>query len=286
MFDKDAIQALQEADSITASGAVVLVALGRDPSGANNSGLAALPNHFTVHDLEKHLPTRRRARGNVVTEDLASFTAYTHLHAEAGASVFIHTDGMTATSVLNLGTPTAPGHADNTAQLVRKRTAAFNALQAISGNQVKQATAAEWLEDWATHITCYNADGQIAHGLAVQAVRNLTIEAMRKLESTEEQLSSTTSAFESVKASSRNPLPTHIYFECEPYHGFAKRTFVLRLAVLTGDSKPTLTLRVIKMEEHVQEMAAELAQRVREAINPEMDTAAIPVLVGAYRAAA
>lgn len=278
MFDKDAIRELQ-------IGAATYQAENALKAALDSKGIAALPDDFTVHDLEKHLPTRRRARGTVVTEDLSSFAAYTHQHAEAGASVFISTEGMTAISVLNLGTPDAPGHADNTAQLVSKRTAAFTALQAISGSQVKQATAAEWLEDWATHITCFNADGQISHGLAVQAVRNLTIEALRKLESTEEQLSSTTSAFESVKASSKNPLPTHIYFECEPYHGFAKRTFVLRLAVLTGDSKPMLTLRVIKMEEHVQEMAAELAQRVREAINPEMGNPAIPVLVGTYRAA-
>jgi uncharacterized protein YfdQ (DUF2303 family) len=231
------------------------------------------------------MPTRRRARGGMSTEDLPSFAAYTHQHAEAGATVFVNTDSMTATAALNLGTPTAPGHADNLVTLHSKATAAFVAMKNVSSGQARQATVAEWLEDWAPHITCFAGSDTVAHGLAVQAVRNLTIEAMRKLESTEEQLSSTTSAFESVKASSKT-LPTFIYVKCQPYHGFAERTFVLRLAVLTGESKPMLTLRVIRTEEHAQEMAAELAQRVRDAINPigNEPLALIPVLIGTYHA--
>jgi uncharacterized protein YfdQ (DUF2303 family) len=281
MFDKDAIQALTEAGSIHAAMTTIDVALDKGAE-IHTRGIATLPNDFSVHDLEKHLPTRRRARGLMNSEDLASFAAYTHQHAEAGASVFVDTGDMTATAVLNLGLPTAPGHADNKALLTSKPTAAFTAMKAIASNQAKQATVAEWLEDWAPHITCYAGTDKVANGLAVQAVRNLTIESMRQLESTEEQLSSTVSAFEHVKARSKNPLPTFIYVRCQPYHGFEEREFVLRVAVLTGETKPVLTLRVIKMEEHTQQMAQELANRVRDAINTGA-TAPMPVLVGAYR---
>lgn len=285
MFDQKAIEALQEGKAILQAAGSLAIAMGNTTDGVTNA-IAALPNHFTVHDLEKHMPHRRHARGAMSTEQIHSFTAYTRAHAEKGAAVFVDQDQMQAIAVLNLGTPDAPGHADNKAVMLCKRTAAFQAMQSITGGAAKQAAAAEFLEDWTEHIKCFSGNDTVANGVAVQSVRNLTIEAFRKLEATEEQLSSTTSAFESVKASSKTTLPTLIYFTCAPYHGFEQRTFVLRLGVLTGDSKPTITLRVIRMEEHTQQMAAELATKVSDAINPKGTDAAqlLPVMVGVYRA--
>ena len=146
---------------------------------------------------------------------------------------------------------------------------------------------------------------------AVQTIRNLTIETARKLQSTVEQLSSSHSSFESVKASSTaGAVPDIIYFTCEPYAGLRERQFVLRLSVTTGESKPMLTLRVIKMETHTEEMAQELADKVALIItlpivkaqtatttSPDEDDPDIlaalepapqhiPVLIGTYRPAA
>lgn len=288
MIDKEAIKELKQAEDISAAVGAVAMALGRDEL-TDTRGVAALPSEFNILDLEKYLPIRRRARGAMETDDLASFASYTHQHAESGATVFVDPDKMAARAVLNLGEPDVPGHADNVAVLGSKRTAAYTAMLSICSGTSKQATASEWLEDWTQHIKCYAGNDPVANGVAVQSVRNLTIEEFRKMESTVEQLSSTLSAFESVKAGSKTALPTMIYFTCAPYAGFLDRTFVIRLGVLTGDNKPALTLRVIKFEEHQQEMAQEMAERVRNAINPsdkavgEFD-AQIPVLVGSYAA--
>lgn len=62
MIDKDAIKALEMGTSEAieqASRALLL--------DGQASHLAALPDNFTVHDLEKFLPNRRRARGNMST---------------------------------------------------------------------------------------------------------------------------------------------------------------------------------------------------------------------------
>lgn len=289
MFDKEAIEALQEGESITCAASAVHVALGRDPSGANTMGAAALPNHFTVHDLEKHMPTRRRARGLMVTDVLESFATYTLEHAEDGATVFVNTDDMSATAVLNMGTPEAPLHADNKANLISRQTAAYKALRAIAnGTGQKQATVAEFLEDWAGYVKCFSADGELSPPKAIAAIRKVTIETLRKLESEEQQLSASMSAFESVQASSKEALPTTLYFTCEPYKGFAERTFVLRLAVLTTGDKPAIGLRIVKQEEHDEEMAQELADRVATAIatNANAGLKNVPVLLGIYRAGA
>ena len=277
MFDKDAIDALTKAEAISAAQVCTQAAI-------DAHGPVPLPHDFQLHDTEKYLPRRRRARGAMATSVLADFAAYTKTHAETGATVFVSPDHMNATAVLNLGTYDTPGHADNTATLTLKRTAAFVALGQVAGGQGhKQATIAEFLEDWAGNVKCFNDAEDIAPPKAIAAIRKITIEAMRKLESAEQQLSATRSAFEHVQATSGpEPLPTLIYFTCEPYQGLQARTFILRLAVLTGNDEPAITLRVVKAEEHQEEMAAELASRVTEAL---ADTS-VPVHLGSYQAKA
>lgn len=272
MFDKEAIIALQEHASINAAN----VAL----AGTHETKeLAALPSDYTLHNLEPYLPLRRRARGTMTTAILAAFTGYTVAHAETGASAFINPESMAATAVLNLGTPTAPGHADNLAKLQLKKTAAYSALTAVAtGAGLKQSTAAEFLEDWPEHLKCFNDAGEIALPKAIAAMRKLTIESMRKLESSEQQLSASRSAFESVQATSVEPIPTTIYFECQPYSDLPRRMFVLRLGVQTGDTKPCITLRIVKAEQHAEEMANELGELIAVQFNGKE----IPVMLGSY----
>lgn len=276
MIDKDAITALTKAESISAATGAL--------AAAANSGfrVAALPDDFEVVDLERFDGVRRRARGVMATTIVADFAAYVAAHREAGATAFVNQDTMTASVVLNLGEPSLPGHADNLAKLETKQTAPFKALLGIAnGAGHKQQTVAEFLEDWTAHIQCFNDDGAISSPKAVAAVRKITIEAMRRQESSEQQLSASRSAFESVQASSADPLPHLVYFRCVPYVGLQERLFVARLGVLTSSDKPAITLRVINMEQHQDEMAAELAQIVRDALAEQ-----VPVHVGTYKAAA
>ena len=272
MFTEEAIIALQEHPSIVAAS----VALTRSN---DTKDLVALPSDYKLHDLESHLPLRRRARGVMETSALAAFGEYTLAHKEPGASVFVSPEHMTATAVLNLGTPDEPGQTDNRAKLTAKRTAAFDALLAhTSGQQLKQATVAEFLEDWQDNIFCQNAEGPVPMPKAVAAIRKLTIESIRKLESSEQNLGASRSAFESVQATSADPIPTGIAFTCNPYQDLEPRTFLLRLSILTGDAKPVITLRIIKREEHTEQMAEELAGLIESAFSGE----SIPVMLGGY----
>ena len=273
MFTKDSIEALTQAESISAANAALTVA----PS--NGEAVIALPDSFDVHDLEQYLPTRRRLRGSMTTPVLADFAVYTIDHKEAGATVFVGADNMQAVAVLNLGTPDEPGHGDNRAVLAPPKTAAFAALLAIaSGIQKKQTDVAEYLEDWAPLIRCENEAGEdIAVKHAAAAVRKITIEGTRRQESSEQQLSAARSTFEQVKATGTDHLPVLIDVTCEPYLGLDARTFGLRMSIVTGD-KPSLVLRVVMREQHDEEMAHELALLVRGALTGSD----VPVLVGSY----
>ncbi|MBX3653243.1 MAG: DUF2303 family protein [Ramlibacter sp.] len=280
MFSKEAIQELSQAQAIAAASTAVNEAI----SEHVGRGIVALPVDFTNHDLEKVLPLRRRARGVMTTSVISSFAQYVQDHKEEGASVFIDQNAMTATAVLNLGTPLEPGHADNLAKMEAKRMAAFAALlQTATGSALSQTKAAEFFEDWSGHLLFFK-DGseRVPPGRAIAAVRKLTIEALRKLESTEQQLSASRSSFESVSATSSDPLPTTIYFTCEPYHGLKSREFVMRLGVFTGGKDPAILLRIVNKEKHEEEMAVELA----ELVTGSLSASGLPVVIGKYHPAA
>lgn len=272
MFTKEAITALQEGEAIKAA----IIAL---TNTSSTKELAALPSDYQVRDLEPYLPLRRRARGTMTTSALDAFTGYTQMHAEQGCAVFINPDDMSATAVLNLGTPTEPGHTDNRACLKLKQTAAYRALLAhANGTGLKQATVAEFLEDWAENINCFNEAGAIVPAQAIAAIRKLSIESMRRLESSEQNLGASRSAFESVQATSVDPIPTKINFNCEAYTELSGRSFVLRLGVLTGADKPSITLRIVQAEKHAEDMANELA----DLISNEFSADEVNVLLGSY----
>lgn len=269
-MDYTAIKQIQQGAGIEQAAASI-------EGGLAGNGVTALPSDYKQHDLETFMSTRRRARGAMTTSAGPDFAQYVKTHAEEGACVFVDADSMQAVAVLNMGTTDAPGHTDNRAKLVLKRTAAYGALREIAGNGASQQYAAEFLEDWTAHIQCFNDEGHVAPHKAVAAIRKLSIETMRKLESSEQSLSASKSAFESIQATSADPIPTTIYFKCEPYHGLTEREFVLRLGVLTGGDKPRISLRIVKQELHDEEMATEFAERVRSVLGTD-----IPVMLGEY----
>lgn len=260
MFSKEAIEKLSEAQSITAARDAITAALDK------KSTAVALPTDFIIKDLEGFMLHRRRARGVMKTSVVADFAAYTESHFENGATIFIEPESMTATGVLNLGSPEVPGHADNFSQLIPNETAAYKALRGISGgNPQSQRAVAEFLEDWIDVIECYSDGVFVPPPKAIAAVRNITIEALRKLDTQEQQLSASKSSFESVQAKSIEPLPTLIKFRCKPYNDLNEREFMMRLGIVTSD-KPSLTLRIIKVEEHIEQMADELSGCIRKSI--------------------
>lgn len=274
MIDKDAIKALTEAESISAASTAVEIGL------VQNNGALALPEDFKLHDLEPYLPSRRRMRGSMTTTTANDFGAYVKKNAEAGAMVFVDKNNMHAVAVLNLGTTDAPGHCDNKATFKAERTAAYHALLSFVGaNARKQVEVAEFFEDWADLLAFRNDSGEVPLAKAIGAVRNLTIEASKKLNATEGNLSATRSTFESVQATSEDPIPTYVTFTTEPYFGLQSRAFVLRVSILTTGEKPLLSLRIIKQEQHDEEMAQELAELVRGVVDE-----GFPVAIGTFSA--
>lgn len=276
MITTEAIEALQKAEAIEcASAALSNVHL-------THSSLA-LPADFTVHDLEKFMPVRRRMRGTHATWCLDAFAEYVRQHNDDGM-VFVG-DNLSATAVLNLGNNEHPGHTDHRAELTLKIQQPYAALLDLAKRgAVSQREFAEFLEDWHTHITLQSNGNEMALNTGIAAVRKLTVAQSKKAEHTTQALSQSRSTFEQIEATSDNPLPTLMVFTCQPYHPLQTYSMAGRISVLTqGADTVALKLNLICHDEKRDQMAAELADLVREKLATSNAELAVPVIKGTFK---
>lgn len=233
----------------------------------------ALPNNFTLHNLEPSLPGRSRKRGTLNTDSIADFVSYVKAKAtdslrDGEPEGFIIAEDMAACVLFNVGFNAHElwGHADHRAMLELKRTAPYRSLLAINGSATDQRGLLDWIDDWAPHLQAYSdaPDQYKPLSEAIAAIRQVTITSKREQESTQEDFRGTRSTLEDVEAKSRVGLPGGFIFTCEPYLGLPEQSYRLRLSVLTGDEKPRLVLRVVRLEAEQEETVKRFKARLLE----------------------
>jgi len=227
----------------------------------------ALPESVRVVDLERFCDSRRRYRGAMRTSSITDYVAYSRVAAAESKEeclCFIDADDMSATTFFNLGDQSAPGHGDYQSYLRLKETAPLLELKARHGRRLTQTELAEWIEDWAAHIEAIDEDGAIIPlGCAAAAVRRITIGAQAEQTTEESSFGARRTSMTEVEAKNRHQFPAFIDFSCEPYQGLPQRSFRARLGLITGDS-PSISLRVVRMEQHQEEMAKELVEELEK----------------------
>ncbi|WP_044872000.1 DUF2303 family protein [Pseudomonas sp. LFM046] len=257
MLNKDALQLILD-QALAASGKE----LGTD------TPVALVPQSTQVVNLEEYMPGRSRFRGALSTASLEDFCGYVLQREVAGTQGYVDQDAMSCKVFFNLGDLDHPGHADDTANLKLKPTAAYKTLLAIAGSTLTQKDLAEWMEDWAQFLTA--TDGEASMGLvqAIAAVRNITIKAASERTHQEGNFNASRSAMDRIEAESQDKLPDALHFALVPYEGLGQRTFTLRLSILTGGDKPALKARwageEIQREEIAQEFKRVLSDKLGE----------------------
>lgn len=232
-----------------------------------------VPDNYDLQSVEKLQEGRSRFRGSMTTRSLPDFCAYVERRADAleeeqypTPSGFIDVDSMRCKLFFNLGNDVLPGHADDTAEVTLKPTAAFAALQQIAGRSLGQAELAEWMEDWAADLKVVGAEGEdIAVGVAVQKIRTIKIKSTAERTSTESNFSAGSSAMDQIEAAHAEQQPSDLLFTIKPYEGLIERTFKLRLSIITGE-KPTLKPRWVQQEAQEEEIAQEFKEVLKAQI--------------------
>lgn len=259
-MDNSAIKQIQQAQTTDAIQAAIGLLNTSEP-------MVAVPNDFAIKSLEQHMPNRSRFRGSFETNTMGAFSDYTKEHKQGCASCFVNGDSMKAKVIFDIGDKDTAGHCDHTALIQAIKLCDYSALLRINGDTLNQKELAEWVEDWADNITMIDkAGGEIDTGLAVAAIRTLTITSKQESSHVEETLRSNRSVMEEIEADGGDSLPHAISFRCKPYECIDFRNFVIRVSVLKSHEKPRFSLRVIQLELHQEQMANEFSELVKTSL--------------------
>lgn len=246
----------------------------------------AAPPAIELKSLEKFNAIRFSYRANYKTTSLDNFIAYALNYIKPGNMAFVQPDEMTARIIFDLGTIQEPGHCTHSSQLKLEQTAAYIALQKISDVELSQQQVAEFLEDWRHIVSAsgpQNDDGTWSDFIplvkAINAIRKIKIEALASKETTSSQFGASQSSLESIDVRGDDLPPAFIHFNCEPYFALPLRTFSLRLSVV-NKQRPCLILRIVRAEEHREQMAKQLANLVASKLSEAKEQ--ITVLIGEY----
>lgn len=260
MFDKSAITKLQEEASISNANHELT-----DHKLENK--VIALPSDYKIHNLEEFDKNRARFRGAFQTKSTSAFADYAIKNATEGATAFIDSEKMSSKLIVNLGNKNAPGHCDHYAKVTLEKTAPFIALLKIVDQRKTQKEIAEFIEDWRKYLTASSEEDiegnatEMSIIKALHAVRKITIEAKETTGSETRNFGASTSSMESVDIASADMPPAFFHFKTQPYSELKERTFDLRLSIIT-DRVPALVLRIVRFEEHEEQMAEEFKQKI------------------------
>lgn len=252
--------------AIQAAEATIAVNKAIDDAFAITLPVVAHPADFKLASLEGYYTTRLRMRGSMKTANLVGFVEYIKLFNQTGV-VFLSEKSMNATAVMNFGDTSDPGHCDNTATFSPEPTSAYREMTTILQNEaVSQQTLAHFLEDWMDDVACTRDGNEIALGLAIAAIRNLTIDQIKTATSTEEKLSASVSTFESISADKNANLPTEIVLRFRPYRELEHRTFRLRVGISVSGDKTRITIKLRNAEQHGEQMLQEMLASIIDAL--------------------
>ena len=178
-------------------------------------------------------------------------------------SVLFDSDDMSSRIIFDLGAEDLPEHQRHTAKLTIDKSAAFRQLLQMNGERLSQKAAANFIEDWADFIvvTTKGTDDEPSVSMTIaqasNAITRMTIESARSITSEIDDYSANMSATELVEVKGKAKMPGNIAFTCKPYNGLEDRQFNVRLSVLTGGSEPQISLRIVKLEKHEEDIVEE-----------------------------
>jgi len=257
-IEKSAIQHLQKS-------ANMIELEERLQSKGTNATLMLVPEGFKVQDLESHMKLRDSYRFDFSTKSIKDFVEYSQEFDKEGAKCFVNSDRMSAKVIFDIGTEEAPEHQRNQATLQLDKTSAYNKILSIHGDHMYQRDASDFIEDFGEFMQIATESGEsMTIAQAANAINKITIEAARSLSSEVGDFANSMSATEREEVKGASKFPSRINFTCVPYLGLDKRSFTIKIAVLTGGDRPKLSFRIIQLEPNQEAIAEEFKENLVE----------------------
>jgi len=260
---EQAIKLLQQQKSIEKAAEVINSAL--NDVSENCIPAVALPDDFSMHNLEKYLAQPARFRGRFSTSSIAEFVKYANNNADEASHTFVSDNGSSANCILDLGNPDTPDNGEHRASLELKQTAPFKALIKINGSPIGQQEWAEWIEDMRDYITLPSDPSGGTVSDLVTKVRNIKIDQKRESGSQVGDYDAARSELETIAAkSAHGELPASLVFKCAPYYELPEQAYKLRMSILPRSSEIKFKISVISLEECEEQTAKNFERELHE----------------------
>lgn len=224
---------------------------------------ALLPSGATVVSLEKFMAHPERTRAIYTTSHPSDLQRYLITYGTELTALFIDIAKLEACAIIDYGTPVLPAWGNHRALLKLQRTPEYNALLKVCSIRQTQRELIEWLEDWATTISLFHDETQLALGPAIHAIRKLDVKKINNIVQKDDDFHRSISAMESIELqqSDSQPTPTHIVWHGSLFEDTAPRTLRVRIGLQTGDEKPAFSLRIVEHDWHIAQIADELKEQ-------------------------
>lgn len=240
---------------------------------------AIISNDTKIVSLENYQKHRNYFKGDFSTNNIDNFVQYNKdQDADGNKQCFISAYLMRATTIFDLGDKEKPGQCQHKAYLELEQSVDYNALLNEHNKYSSQKNLSEFIEDWNDNITCFSSNsGELKvmeNKIAIQLIRNVTIESNSNKTSEVGDFEGKQSTFESVEAKSKDGsnLPCRIEFRCKPYDDLSERYFMVRISLITSENKPCFSFRIINLNSHVVEMAKEFQAILASKLGDEIKT--------------
>lgn len=262
-MDKSAIEHIQNTFGIDQAIEQVRYATPEKP-------IIALPQGINVVSLEKYMPCKIHYEKNFKTNCLASFIDYCTNQIDQDLPVLTvqpEPSVMAAQCVFDIGTIGEPLHKLHTASLGLKPRYDYRVLMEAANTRMNQKTLAEFILDNTDNIDVFDSErNPINNSVAIELIRNMTIDSARAMKSKVGDYSDEMSVSEKIEAQNIPKLPALIVFRTIPFESFGEYRFDLRLSIDLGDERPVFSLRASNLESTQQKIGDDFEQMIRDAL--------------------
>lgn len=253
----NAYKEIQDATALNASNVVL-----------NSKNLVAVTSDANIVDLQKYGQFKRHFEGKFKTpyfEQFFKFIKKTNVDDTHKTSCFIDNNSVSARVIFDFGDIAMPYCQRIQASLALEETVAFKELKRRLDRDMTQKELTEFLEDFSSDIHATDSEGIVINiGVAINAMRTMTIQATASKTQETEDYSESSSDYAKIEAKFKDKTPRFLIFTIASHTGLEKREFICRISVKTGDDKIKLALRCGKFDEVMEQVNVEFQQKIIE----------------------
>ena len=262
MLDREALKQLQ--DWIIAA------------NGLSDLDAVALPDGYTIHDLEQYNDEPRRHAREFNTDSIDDFIAYvndTHHDADGPTIVFVGEPHVLA--IIGASTCREPRFEKNTARLELARTPVYHAvMQLCEQYRLNQTELADWLTEWADFIGhgISLEGGKVPVDKTIAVIRRMKISGNSGSVHVSEVYGGSKSAMESVEINADEIKIIGIAFIQPLYNGMPAVEFTVRLSVfLDKEHGLEFSARILRHNDVILKQRAKIQAVVENRMDNDID---------------